>query len=67
MNRYSIEENVEICAVKLHILSHTIVIITVHRSPTGTIQNFLNNLEAALNQIYNNTIDILLCRNCNIN
>jgi exonuclease III len=67
MDRYSNENDMEICAVKLHILSHTIIIITVYRSPTGNIDYFLNNLEAALNQVYNNTVDIILCGNFNIN
>ena len=49
MDRYSIEKDIEICAVKLHISSRTIVIITVYRSPTGNIACFLDNLEAALN------------------
>jgi len=51
MERYSTEKDTEICAVKLHILSCTIVIITVYRSPSDNIAYFLNNLEAALNQI----------------
>jgi len=67
MDRYSIEKDIEICAVKLHILSCTNVIITVYRSPTGNIAYFLNNLEAALNQIYRNTVDIILCGDFNIN
>jgi hypothetical protein len=46
------EKDIEICAVKLHILSHTINIITVYRSPTNNIAYFVNNLEAALNQGY---------------
>ena len=55
--------------MKLHISSSTIVIITVYRFPTGNIAYFLNNLEAALNQIYNNTVDIIhvLCGDFNIN
>jgi len=53
--------------VKLHILSRTIIIITVYRSLTRNIAYFLNNLEAALNQVYNNTVDILLCGDFNIN
>jgi hypothetical protein len=57
----------DICAVKLHILSHTIVIINVYRSRTCNIEYFLNNLEVALNQVYNNTFDIILCGDFNIN
>jgi exonuclease III len=66
MDRYSNEKDIEICAVKLCILSRTIVIITVYRSPTGNIAYFLDNLEAALKQVYNNTIDIILCGDFNI-
>ena len=39
----------------------------VYRSPTCNIAYFLDNLEAALNQIYNNTLDIILCGDFNIN
>ena len=67
MDKYSNEKDIEICAMKLHISSHTIVIITVYRSPTGNITYFLHNLVAALNQVYNNTVDIILCGDFNIN
>ena len=53
--------------MKLHISSYAIVIITVYISPTGNITYFLNNLEAALNQIYSNTPNIILCGDFNIN
>ena len=66
VGRYSNEKDIEICAVKLHILSHTMIIITVYRSSSGNMAYFLNNLEAALNQVYN-TVDIKLCGDFNIN
>jgi len=67
MDRYSIEKVIEICFVKLRILSCIIVIITVYTSPSGNIAYFLSNLEAALNQIYSNTVDIILCGDFNVN
>lgn len=80
MDKYSNDKDIEICAAKLHILSRTIVIMTVYRSPTGNIEYncivlycivielyFLNNLETALNQVYNNTVDIVLRGDFNIN
>ena len=67
MDRYSNEKDIEICAVKLHISLHTIITVTVYRSPTGNIDYFLNNLDEALNHIYNNTVDIILCGDFNIN
>jgi hypothetical protein len=67
MDVYSSKKDIEICAVKLHILSCTVIIITLYRSPMGNVANFLNNLEAALHQMYNNTDDIILCGDFNIN
>jgi hypothetical protein len=67
MDRYSNENNIDICAVKLHISLRSIIIVTVCRSPTGNIDYFLNNPEEALNHIYNNTVDIILCEDFNIN
>jgi len=59
MDRYSNKKDIEICAVKIHILSRTIIIITDYRSPTVNTAYILNNLKAALNQVYNNTVDII--------
>ena len=66
MDRYS-NEDIEICAVKLHISVRTIIVVTVYRSPAGDIDYFLNNLEEALNHIHKNTVDIILCGDFNIN
>jgi hypothetical protein len=67
MNRYSKEKHIEICAVKLHFSSHTVVIVSVSISPAGRFSYFLNNLEIALNHTYGNSIDIILCGDFNIN
>ena len=61
------KKDIEIYAVKIHILSHTTIIITVYKPPTVNITNILNNLKAALNQVYNNTVDIILCGDFNVN
>jgi len=67
IDRYANEKDIEICAIKLHISLCTIIIVTVYRSPAGDIDYFLNNLEEALIHIYINTVDIILCRDFNIN
>jgi exonuclease III len=41
--------------------------MTVYRSPMGNVTYFLNNLDAALHQIYNNTDNTILCGDFNIN
>jgi hypothetical protein len=67
MDRYSNQNDIEICAVKLHILSRTIIIKTVYRSPTVNRAYILYNLKTDLNQVHNNTVDIILCGDFNIN
>jgi len=67
IDRYSKEKDIGICAVKLRILPRTVIRITVYRSPTDNIAFILNNPEAALNQVFNNIVDIILCGDFNIN
>jgi hypothetical protein len=57
----------EIRGVQLHISSYTIIIIAIFRSPSGDFTYFLVSLEFILNQIYNNSIVIILCGELNIN
>jgi len=45
LNRSCKEKDLEICAVKLHLLSCEICIITIYRSPSRNFQYFIDNLE----------------------
>jgi hypothetical protein len=38
------EKDLEVCAVKLHLLSYEICIIAIYRSPSGNFQYFVYNL-----------------------
>jgi len=49
LNKYSKEKDFEICAVKLHISSHIIIMIAIYRSPSGNFAYFLDSLESILN------------------
>jgi hypothetical protein len=66
MDKYSEEKDIEICGIKIHTPSNTTVVMTVYRSPTGVITHFLNKSETAINQLYNNTTNIMLCGEFNI-
>jgi len=57
----------EIFVVKLHISSHTIIILAIYRSPSGNFAYFLDSLESILNCVYNNSIDTVLCGDLNVN
>ena len=43
------EIDLEICAIKLHLPSHEICVITIYRSPSGNYQYVIDKLETILN------------------
>jgi len=55
MDKYSKEMDIEICAINIVTPSCTIVVVTIYRSTTGDVTYFLNTLETAIDQLYNNT------------
>jgi hypothetical protein len=67
LSKFCEEKDLEICAVKLHLLSCEICIATIYRSPTADFLYFMDNLEKILNIIYSNTIEIKICGDININ
>jgi len=64
LDEFCKEQDIEACAVKINLLSVTICIICIYRSPMG---NFLHTLDSILNFLHNNTIEIIICGNFNIN
>jgi len=67
LNEFCEEKDLELCAVKLHLLSYEICIITIYGSLSGNFQYFIDNLEKILSMIYSNTIQIIICGYININ
>jgi len=61
------DQDLEVCAVKLHISSFVFCILCVDRPPTGNFSYFLSSLESILNQLYTNSINIIICGDININ
>jgi exonuclease III len=66
LNEFCKEKDLEMYAVKLHLPSHEIRIITIYRSPSRNFQYFIDNLEKVLSKIYTNTNEII-CGDININ
>jgi len=69
LNEFRKEKDLEICALKLHVPSYEICIVTIYRSPSRNFQYFRDNLEKILSMIliYSNTIEIIICGDININ
>jgi hypothetical protein len=49
LDEFCVDQETEICAVKLHHFASNTCVITVYRSPTGNCLYFLNSLESILN------------------
>jgi len=67
LEQHDREKDLEICALKMRILSYSFIIICIYRSPLGNFDYFLNQLESMLNKIYKVSTDLILCGDFNIN
>ena len=61
------EQDIEACAVRINLSSLTICIISIYRSPTGNFLHSLHTLDSILSFLHNNTIEIIICGDFNIN
>jgi len=61
------EQDIEICAVKLHLAFATVCILSVYRSPTGNFLLFLHTLDSILDRLFTNSLNIIICGDFNIN
>jgi hypothetical protein len=59
------EKDFEACVIKLYLSCSTIVIVSIYRSSTG--KYFLKKLEALLNFLKDNSKDLIICGDFNIN
>jgi hypothetical protein len=48
IEKFCKDKELEACALKLDFLSIKVCIITVHRSPTGNFQYFINSLDTLI-------------------
>jgi len=57
LDQYNKEKDLEICALKLCLLSSSFTVICIYRSPTGNFTYFLNQMESILNKLYKNQLN----------
>ena len=67
LNNFCHEQDIEICALKLHIASATLCILSVYRSPSGNFMLFLSSLDTILDRIFTNSLNVVICGDFNIN
>ena len=61
------DQSIEICAVKSQLSSSNFCVLSVYRSPSGRLMHFLSSLDTILNRLYNNSLNIIICGDFNIN
>ena len=66
LDEFCKEQDIEACAVKITLLSLTIRIISICRSPMRNFLHFLHTLDSILNFLHNNTIEIIICGDFNV-
>jgi exonuclease III len=62
----STELDIELCAIKLNLLSVNVIIISIYRLPTGNFKHYLNKLENILNSLHRNKTEIIICGDINV-
>ena len=67
VHKFCKEKDLEACVVKLYLPCCTIGIVNIYRSPSGSFEHFLNNLETLLNPISSNSMELIICGIFNIN
>jgi exonuclease III len=67
LSNFCHEQDIEICAVKLHLAFATLCILSVYRSPTGNFLLFLSTLDSILGKLFTNSLNIVICGDLNIN
>jgi hypothetical protein len=67
LDQYNREKDLEICGLKIRLLSNSLTVICINRSPTWNFTYFLNQLESIWSKIYKVLTDLILCGDFNIN
>jgi hypothetical protein len=67
LTKYCKDKDLEACAIKLKLSTTNTCILTIHRSPVGNFQFFLNGLEVILKIVYKPNILLIICGDINVN
>jgi hypothetical protein len=60
------EKDLEICAVELETGASKLIVLSIHRAPTGDFNQFLKKLDDTLKYLYKPTTEFLICGDINM-
>jgi hypothetical protein len=67
LDRFCLDQIIEICAAELQSAGQHICIVAIYRAPSGNFVHFLNSLDRVLNTICGSGVDFIICGDININ
>jgi exonuclease III len=67
LQEFCIEQDIEVCAIKINLSANIIYILSVYRSPTGNVMHFIKGIDTILNHLSKSNIEIIICGDVNIN
>jgi exonuclease III len=65
LEEFCLDQEIEVCAIKVHHSTNIICILMIYRAPLGNFVHFLNTLGVILNKIHTNFTNIILCGDIN--
>ena len=67
LTKYSKDQDLEICAIKLQSQLKNVIIFCLYRAPSGNFGNFLNLMGKILHLLYKPKTEFIICGDFNIN
>jgi hypothetical protein len=66
LDKYCIEFDIELCAVRIQNELSYIYVLSLYRAPSGNFSNFLFQMDEMLNSLYTLKIEFIICGEFNI-
>jgi hypothetical protein len=64
--RHCKHQDFEICAIQLVTKTSHRIILSMHRAPSGDVNEFLRRQDATLKSLYNSKSEFIICSDINI-
>jgi hypothetical protein len=61
LDKYCVEQDVEVCVIRLNNCFANLCVLSIYRSPSGNFDTFLTKLEELLNNLIQNQNNVIIC------
>jgi endonuclease/exonuclease/phosphatase family metal-dependent hydrolase len=66
LDSHCIEQDFEVCAIKLSNSPINLCVLSLYRSPSGNVDAFILKLEEILNILFQNQLNLVICGDFNV-